>query len=126
MAPGTTLLAPMFAMHALAPSEKNIPMRFSQRGPSSPQSASSSGPRKTPNMIGMLWFARSCCFGISSIPLRGSAGWKTSPLWAASWWATNTTVRRAAGSPVSATTFQVGRCGSARLRNQSCPPLTSS
>ena len=84
MAPGTTLLAPMFAMDAVAPSEKNIPQRLSQRRPSSPQSASSNGPRKTPNMIGMLWLARSCSFGISSMPLRGSAGWKTSPLWAAS------------------------------------------
>ena len=77
-------------------------------------------------MIGMLWLARSCSFGISSMPLRGSAGWKTRPLWAASWWAMKTTVRAASGSPTSATTFQVGRFGSARLRNQSCPPLTSS
>ena len=84
MAPGTTSLEPMSAMHALAPSEKNIPARFSERRPSSPQSASSSGPRKTPKMIGTLWFARSCSLGISSIPFRGSAGWNTSPLWAAS------------------------------------------
>ena len=77
-------------------------------------------------MIGTLWFARSCSLGISSIPLRGSAGWNTSPLWAASWWAMNTMVRVASGSPDSATTFQVGRCGSARRRNQSRPPLTSS
>ena len=116
----------MFAITAVAPSEKNIPQRFSQRRPSSPQSASSSGPRNTPNMIGMLWFACACSFGISSMPLRGSAGWKTRPLWAASWWAMNTTVRRASGSPSSATTFQVARCGSARLRNQSPPPPTSS
>jgi hypothetical protein len=78
------LLAPMFAMQAVAPSEKNIPPRFSQRRPSRPQSESSSGPRNTPKMIGTLWFARSCSFGISSMPLRGSAGWKTRPLWAAS------------------------------------------
>ena len=31
-------------------------------------------------MIGTLWFDLSCSFGISSMPLRGSAGWKTSPL----------------------------------------------
>src|ERR687890_763893 len=36
------------------------------------------------------------------------------------------TVRSASGSPASATTFQVERCGSARRRNQSRPPLTSS
>ena len=50
-------------------------------------------------MIGMLWLARSCSLGSSSMPMRGSAGWKTSPLWAASWWAMKTTVRRASGSP---------------------------
>ena len=44
-------------------------------------------------MIGMLWFARSCSFGASLIPIRGSAGWNTRPLCAASWWAMNTTVR---------------------------------
>jgi hypothetical protein len=60
-------------------------------------------------MIGTLWFARSCRSGISSMAARGSAGWKTSPLWAASWWATKTIVRRPSGSPASATTFQVGR-----------------
>ena len=77
-------------------------------------------------MIGMLWFARSCSFGTSLMPIRGRAGWNTRPLWAASWCAMSTTVRGAAGSPSSATTFQVGRCGSALRRNHSLPPLTSS
>ena len=83
-APGTTLLAPMFAITPSLPARRTSRSASASGGPSSPQSASSSGPRKTPNMIGMLWLARSCSFGISSMPLRGSAGWKTSPLWAAS------------------------------------------
>ena len=77
-------------------------------------------------MIGKLWLARSWSFGASFIPIRGSAGWNTSPLCAASWCAMNTTVRFASGSPSSAIVFQVGRCGSVRRRNQSLPPLTSS
>ena len=120
------LARPMSAITPMAPSDRNIPARFGRRAPASPHSASRSGPRKTPNMIGTLWLARACCFGISSMPFRGSAGWNTRPECAASWCATNTTVRSPSGSPASATTFQVERCGSVRLRNQSRPPLTSS
>ena len=47
-APGTTRERPMSAMAALAPSESTIPAARSTRLPVSPQSASSSGPRKTP------------------------------------------------------------------------------
>ncbi len=77
-------------------------------------------------MIGTLCCAFACASGQRSIARRGSAGWKTSPEWAASWWETKTTVRCACGSPASAITFQVGRCGSVRRRNQSLPPDTSS
>ena len=75
---------------------------------------------------GRLWSAFSWRSGMRSIARRGSAGWKTSPEWAASWWETKTTVRSPSGSPASATTFQAERCGSVARRNQSRPPLTSS
>ena len=52
-------------------------------------------------------------------------GWKTSPPFAASWWATKTTVSAPSGSPASATTFAVVRRGSSR-RKTCGPPETSS
>ena len=54
------------------------------------------------------------------------AGEKSTEVWAASWWATTTTVRGAWRSPASATTFQVGREGSSRRRNHWRPPVMSS
>src|SRR4029453_13862149 len=51
-------------------------------------------------MIGMLWLARSCSLGTSFMPSRGSAGWKTSPLCAASWWATKTAARGGGRGPM--------------------------
>ena len=91
--------APMSAIAAVAPPRRRSRPARSQRRPSRPQSATSSGPRKTPKRIGTLWFARSCSFGTSRMPIRGSAGWNTRPVWAASWWAMKTTVRAASGSP---------------------------
>src|SRR5213593_453351 len=43
---------------------------------------------------------------------------KIAPPWAASWWATMTTVRAASGSPASPTTFHVRRRGKNARRNQ--------
>ncbi len=80
LAPGTTARAPMSAMAAVAPAEKSPPRRRSPALPERPPSAVSSGPRKTPNMIGMLWSAFSWRRGVKRMPSRGSAGWNTSPL----------------------------------------------
>ena len=63
--------------------------------------------------------------GKRSATQRVGPGWKTRPARAASWCAAKTIVSAAAGSPSSATTLWVVRCGSTR-RNQCRPPETSS
>ena len=47
-APGTTRLAPMFAIAAVAAPAKKSPAWRRRRGPSTPHSATNSGPRKVP------------------------------------------------------------------------------
>ena len=72
-------------------------------------------------MIGSARVARAWARGKRSAASRGSAGWKTRPVWAASWWAMSTTVGSASRSPASATTFHVERWGRKRRRNHSSP-----
>src|SRR4026208_1740131 len=53
-----TLLAPMFAIAAVAPPAKKRPSPRAFRAPRRPHSARNSGPRKAPYMIGMVWVGR--------------------------------------------------------------------
>ena len=123
-APGTTARAPMSAIAAAAPTASPRPpggAQTARRGPQRHEQRAQEHPVDDRQAL--------VCLGVQvrQAPHRepGSSGWKTSPLWAASWWAMNTMVRAASRSPASATTFQVERCGS-RRRNHSRPPLTSS
>ena len=59
-------------------------------------------------------------------PMRGSAGWNTSPLCAASWWAMKTTVRVAVAGRRARRRRSRWGDAAARRRNHSHPPLTSS
>ena len=117
----------MSAMAAVAPTEKNMPERRSPRGRRRPPSASSSGPRKTPKMIGMLWLARSCSLRREphAEPRQGRVEHEAA-VGGVVVGDEHDRAARVRGRPVSATTFQVGRCGSSARRNQSRPPLTSS
>ena len=86
----------MSVITAAAPAESVTPAHASRRIPSAAPSAIATGPSHVPYRIGSVWLERSCCSGNSRGPIRPSAGWNTSPEWAASWWATTTSVRSAA------------------------------
>ena len=109
MAPGTDARAPMSAIAAVAAAASAVPAASTRRLARIEPAHTSTGPSQTVYMSGKLRPARACSRGASFSGIRGRTGWNTSPECAASWWAMNTTVRSASGSPISATTFHVER-----------------
>jgi hypothetical protein len=93
--------------------------------PVSAPKAARIGPPTTGAISGGLVSSRSKTCGKRSPIVSGIAGWKTSPEWAASWWATKTTVRWASAGPISAITLKVCRRGS-NLRSRRLPGGKSS
>ena len=114
-APGTTCVEPICADHGRGAGGDDAAGDPARPGcPASEPSAASAGPPKTGNISGGLVSLRSISAGNRRHTKAGIAGWKIRPDFAASWWATSTTVRRASAGPISATTLKVSRLGSSR------------
>ena len=103
LAPGTTLREPISAIAAVEAAASPVPNFVSALIRVSAPSATSSGPPTTGAISAGLVSIRSIRPRRSAI--CGSAGWKTRPEWAESWWAETTIVRAASGSPISQTTL---------------------
>ena len=126
LAPGTTSLRAMSAIVTVVAPASSDPQRRRPLRPRIEPSATNTGPSHVANMIGSVCVERSSSSGKRSANSFGSPGWKISPLCAASWWATTTTVSSAFASPISATTLNVSRWGSVARRNHRLPPPSSS